>query len=302
MNDQERRRQLAHFLRTRRERLSPEQVGLPAGLHRRTPGLRREELALLAGMGATWYTRLEQGRDIRVSAQVLESLARVLHLDAEERNHLFLLAHEHLPADLSPLTAGISPSLQYILDTMGICPAYIIGPNWDLLGWNQATCRVYADFDAMSTRERNVLWFLFTSPKARELLVDWQGDAQRALALFRASTGRYVGERWFTTLVTDLKQISPEFREWWPRHDVQRVHTGKQALNHPIVGRLVLQSTTLQVIDHPDVRLIVYTPLREEDTAQKLVVLTGSASIRLEGFFPAERKNSDNSSNKHTLY
>lgn len=278
MDDQERRRQLAHFLRTRRERLSPEQVGLPAGPRRRTPGLRREELALLAGMGATWYTRLEQGRDIRVSAQVLESLTRVLHLDTEERNHLFLLAHEHLPADPSLLTAGISPSLQYILDTLGICPAYVIGPNWDMLGWNQAACRVYTDFNAKSARERNVLWFLFTNPQARELLVDWPGDAQRALALFRASTGRSVGERWFTTLVTDLKQISPEFREWWPRHDVQRVHTGKQELNHPMVGRLVFQSTTWQVIDQPDVRLIVYTPLPEGGTEQKLVSLAGSAS------------------------
>jgi transcriptional regulator with XRE-family HTH domain len=243
MNDQERRRQLAHFLRTRRERLSPEQVGLSPGTRRRTPGLRREELALLAGIGAMWYTRLEQGRDIRVSMQVLESLARVLHIDAEERNHLFILAHEHLPTDPSPLTTVISAPLQYILDTMGICPAYISGPDWDVLDWNQAMCRIYADFDAMSARERNVLWFLFTNPKARTLLVDWEGDTRRALALFRASTGRYVGERWFTTLVTDLKQISPEFRDWWPRHDVQRVHTGKQELNHPIVGRLVMQAT-----------------------------------------------------------
>jgi transcriptional regulator with XRE-family HTH domain len=277
MNDQERRTQLAHFLRTRRERLSPEQVGLPIGTRRRTPGLRREELALLAGMGATWYTRLEQGRDITVSAQVLESLARVLHLDAEERNHLFILAHEHLPADPSPPTAVISTPLQHILDTMGICPAYVIGPNWDMLGWNQAMCRVYTDFDAMSARERNVLWFLFTNPKSRTLLADWEGDAQRSLALFRASTGRYVGERWFTTLVADLKQTSPEFREWWLRHDVQRVHTGKQELNHPIVGRLVMQSTTLQVIDHPDLRLIIYTPLSEGDTANKLAILAGPA-------------------------
>jgi hypothetical protein len=228
-------------------------------------------------MGATWYTRLEQGRDIRVSAQVLESLARVLQLDAEERTHLFLLAHEHVPVELSPLTKGIRPSLQYILDTLGICPAYVIGPNWDMLAWNEAARRVFADFDAMSTRERNVLWYLFTNPQARTLLVNWPADAQRALALFRASTGRYIGERWFTTLVADLKQVSPEFRQWWPRHDVQRVHTGKQELNHPLVGQLVLQSTTLQVIDQPNVRLIVYTPLPEGDTVQKLVALADSA-------------------------
>lgn len=144
-----------------------------------------------------------------VSAQVLESLARVLHLDREERNHLFMLAHEHLPADTSPPVAVISPQLQFILDTMGICPAYVIGPRWDILAWNQAMCHVYTDFNVMSARERNVLWYLFTNPQARTLLVDWQGDAQRALALFRASTGRYVGESWFTTLVKDLKQISP---------------------------------------------------------------------------------------------
>jgi hypothetical protein len=111
------------------------------------------------------------------------------------------------------------------------------------------------------------------------LLKDWPGDAQRALALFRASTGRSVAERWFTALVTDLKQISPEFREWWPRHDVQRVHTGKQELNHPMVGRLVLQSMTLQVIDQPDARLIVFIPLPEGDTEQKLVTLAGSVSM-----------------------
>jgi len=120
--------------------------------------------------------------------------------------------------------------------------------------------------------------FLFTNPQARTLLVDWQGDAQRALALFRASTGRYVGERWFTTLVHDLKHISPEFREWWPRHDILRVHTGKQELKHLIVGQLVMQATTLQVVDHPDVRLIIYTPLPEGDTANKLALLASLAS------------------------
>ncbi len=122
MNDQERRRELAQFLRTRRERLSPEAVGLPGSPRRRTPGLRREELAFVASIGVTWYTRLEQGRNITVSPQVLESLAKVFDLDAAERNHLFILAREQLPADPFPLTDIISPALQCILDSMGIYP------------------------------------------------------------------------------------------------------------------------------------------------------------------------------------
>lgn len=276
MNDQERRKELAQFLRTRRERLSPEQVGLPPSTRRRTPGLRREELALLAGIGATWYTRLEQGRAITVSAQVLESLARVLRLDADERNHLFILAREHLPADPYPLTALVSPALQRILDRMGHYPAYVVGPRWDIVAWNQATCRVCADFATMPPRERNILWFLFTNPLQRVRLVDWEREARGTLALFRASTERYVGEPWFTSLVADLKQVSPEFRDWWPRHDVQGVHSGKKELNHPLVGRLVVQATTFQVVDAPDLRMIVYTPVPETETANKLAQLAVS--------------------------
>jgi hypothetical protein len=125
--------------------------------------LRREELALAAGIGVTWYTRLEQGRDITVSPQVLESLARVFALDAAERNHLFVLAREQLPADPSPLTDVISPALQYILDTMGICPAYIANPRRDIIAWNQAMCRVYTDFVVLPLHERNIARFLFTN-------------------------------------------------------------------------------------------------------------------------------------------
>src|SRR5450631_2323677 len=133
MNDQERRNELAHFLRTRRERISPEAVGLPGGSRRRTPGLRREELAAVAGIGVTWYTSLEQGRAITVSTQVLESLARALHLNTVERNHLFLLARQQQPADPSPFTTAVSPMLQRILDTIGTSPAYIANPSFDLL-------------------------------------------------------------------------------------------------------------------------------------------------------------------------
>ncbi|WP_236602014.1 helix-turn-helix transcriptional regulator [Ktedonobacter sp. SOSP1-52] len=273
MDDQERRRELAHFLRTRRERLSPEDAGLPVGTRRRTPGLRREELAVLAGIGVTWYTRLEQGREITVSTQVLESLAQVLQLDSAERNHLFILAREQVPADPHPLTAMIDPALQHILDTFGTYPAYIANPRWDIIAWNQSMMRVYSDFSAMSNRDRNILRYMFTNPQQRTLLADWEKEAQGLLAVFRSSTERYVGEPWFSALVVDLEQTSPEFRQWWPRHDIQGVHTGKKELQHPLVGRLALQSTSFQVIDAPDLRMVVYTPLPELDTAQKLAQL-----------------------------
>src|SRR5258706_6993121 len=270
MNDQERRNELAHFLRTRRERISPEAVGLPGGSRGRTPGLRREELAWLAGIGVTWYTSLEQGRAILVSTQVLESLARVLDLNAVERNHLFLLARQQQPTDPYPFTAAVSPELQRILDSMGTSPAYVANPRWDLLAWNQAMACVYIDFGSLPLRERNILRLTFTHPLRRMLLANWEQDAQGLLALFRASTERYVGESWRKTLVAELELASPEFRAWWPHHAIQATHTGKKELNHPLVGRLVLQPTTFPVTDAPDLRMVIYTPLSGANTAKKL--------------------------------
>ncbi len=274
MNDQERRRELAHFLRTRRERTSPEAAGLPGGSRRRTPGLRREELAVVAGIGVTWYTSLEQGRDITVSTQVLESLARVLHLNAVERTHLFFLARQQQPIDSFPFTVTVSPILQHILDTMGTSPAYITNPGFDLLAWNQALVCVYqTDFGALPVRERNLLRLMFTHPSQRLLLPNWEQAAQGLLAQFRVSTERYVGESWRETLITELAHVSPLFRAWWSQHALQATHTEKKELHHPLVGRLVLQPTTFQVMDTPDVRMVVYTPLAEAHTAQKLAQL-----------------------------
>jgi transcriptional regulator with XRE-family HTH domain len=274
MNEKARRAELAQFLRTRRERIAPRQVGLPPGTRRRTPGLRREELALLAGVGATWYTWLEQGRAITASGQVLESLARVLQLDADERTHLFILARQQLPADPLPLTQTIDPAFQLILDTMGIYPALVLSSRWDIIAWNQAACQMFADFSTMTSRERHILWFLFTDPRHRAMAVDWEKEAQRFLALFRASTQRSVGEAWLTELVHNLGQVSPEFREWWSRHDIQGVQTEHKHLIHPLVGLLVLQAKTFQVADHPDLQMIVYTPVSETGTAAKLAVLS----------------------------
>ncbi len=253
-DDKGRRAALTRFLRARRERLSPAQVGLPPGGRRRTPGLRREELAQIAGVGTTWYTWLEQGRDIKVSAGVLDSIARALQLDPDER------------------------ALRNIIEAVEPYPAYAMDARWTVVAWNAAACRVFADFAALSPRERNIVWFAFTHPSQRLLLVEWEREVRGVLALFRSSTGPYVNEPWFRDLVADLEAVSPEFRAWWPRGDVRAAHGGPKTLDHPHVGRLVVQPTTLQVADAPGLRLAVYPPA-DADTSRKLTMLYQSARV-----------------------
>lgn len=281
MNDKKRRQELAQFLRTRRERLSPEAVGLPAGSRRRTPGLRREELSQLAGMGVTWYTRLEQGQDISVSPQLLESLVRVFDLNAVERNHLFVLAREQMPADPYPLTNRISPQLQGILDSIN-APAYVINPRWDIVGWNQAMSRVFSDFEGAAMAERNIPRSLFTNPLMRTRLRNWEKEARGILALLRASSDRYVKEPWFKALVTELQQTSPEFREWWAQHDIQATYAAPKELNHSIVGLLLLQTSTFQVVDAPDLQMVIFTAA-EAETARKLIRLAEPMEVQQTG-------------------
>ena len=278
MNEKERRLELAQFLRTRRERISPSQVGFSVGKRRRTPGLRREELAIVAGVGTTWYTWLEQGRDIKVSVPVLESVARVLQLDTDERAHLFILAREQLPATPLPAEETVDPTLQLILDSMGVYPAYVVCPRWDIIAWNQTACQVYADFSTMPLRERNFLWLLFTDQRLRTRLVDWEEKAQHALASFRISTQSFIGEACLTEMVTSLKQMSPEFREWWPRYDVQGCNTSQTRLNHPHVGLLTMQATPFQLAGHPGLQMMVETPLPGTDTLAKLTTLSEAGS------------------------
>jgi transcriptional regulator with XRE-family HTH domain len=269
-HDAERRAELAHFLRTRRQRLLPAQVGLPVVGRRRTPGLRREELAALAGVGTSWYTWLEQGRAIQVSPQVLDSLARVLQLEAEERMHLFILARGEIPTSTASPTETVDTSLQQMLDALGIYPAYVVNARWDVVAWNEAARRVFLDFAALAGRERNLLWLLFTSFELRQLYLDWEGVAQRMLALFRVSTTRSVGEPLFLELIADLSTHSPEFQVWWPRHDIASSPREEKTLNHPLVGQLVLHTNPLQVAHAPDCWMLVYTPLTQSDSHARL--------------------------------
>jgi transcriptional regulator with XRE-family HTH domain len=282
MDERERRQALADFLRTRRARLTPADVGMPPGLRRRTPGLRREEVAQLAHIGTSWYVWLEQGRDVHPSPQVLESLAQALRLTLNERRHLFLLAGQPLPLHDSPMEASVSAALQQVLDDLNPSPAYAVGRRWDYLAWNKAADGLFAISEASSRYARNLVWRLFTSPTMRKR-PNWEQIARSTLAEFRAANARYPGDRWFEELIEDLKQVSPDFRRWWPHHDVVRsALDGRKVIEHRVLGHLEFEHITLQVLSNPDVRIMVYSPLAETrakleqfletETAQRLEI------------------------------
>lgn len=269
MSDLHRLQELANFLKTRRARLTPADVGLPNGSRRRTPGLRREEVAQLANVSVTWYTFLEQGRDIRVSAQVLESIAQALQLTADERTHLFMLAMQQPPSETLLQKRSVSLTLQHLIDHLDFCPAFITSYQFDVLAWNRAACILFGDFASMTTRERNRMWDFFTNPECRQMLMDWEDHAQVMLAWFRNTCGRYLGDVRLTELAEDLQCISPEFRQGWLQHEVQRKNTGLKVYKHPIVGYLEFEYTLLQVTEAPELSLVVYTPLPESGAIER---------------------------------
>lgn len=283
MTSNEQRGELANFLRTRRSRLSPTDVGLPHTARRKTAGLRREEVAQLAGVGITWYTWLEQGRDINVSAQVLDSLARTLRLSAEEKAHLFLLADQAPPQYPVPQQEYVSPFLHKFLEHQGSSPAYITGRRWDVLAWNRAACQVIADFAALPVENRNIVRLVFTNEDFRHRFVDWEGMAQRILAQFRAGSSRYRDDEQLDALITDLQHCSPEFARWWPRHEVQGRQDGQKAVIHPQAGLLTLDHSTFQIEGSPGLKAVVYLPANEE-TARKLEQLYKQAEFTIRQY------------------
>lgn len=270
MRDSQRLQELADFLKTRRARLTPADVGLPTGLRRRTPGLRREEVAQLANLSTTWYTFLEQGRNIRVSAQVLENIAHALQLTSNERSHLFMLALQQPPPAPLLQKDSVSPTLQHLLDHLELCPAFITNYQSNVLAWNSAACALFGDFSQMTARERNRIWDFFTNPACRQMLVDWEEHAQAILAWFRSICGRYLGDATLATLTEDLQRVSPEFRQWWLQHEVQGKHEGLKVYEHPIVGRLEFEYSLFQVTESPELTFVVYSPVPESKTGERL--------------------------------
>jgi transcriptional regulator with XRE-family HTH domain len=273
------RREAGDFLRSRRERLTPPDVGLPNGFRRRTPGLRREEVAMLAGVGTAWYTWLEQGRDVRPSNEVLSALAAALRLDPTERRHLFVL-HDR-PAQ-EPRATGperVDEPLRRMLDSLTGQVAFVLGRRWDILAWNRAAEVVFGPYGRLEGDERNTLHMVFADPDHRRLLVDWEAVARASLAMFRADCARYAGDPDFERLVARLTRLSPEFAQWWPQREVARPLAGQKRIDHPTAGRMVFEYSSLGVSDPPDMKLIVFTPLEDEGTARKLDRLLRDRSV-----------------------
>jgi transcriptional regulator with XRE-family HTH domain len=269
--DDIRRRELGSFLRNRRERIGPEQVGLVQSRRRRTPGLRREEVAQLAGVGITWYTWLEQGRDIHASSQVLDAIARTLRFDAHERAHLFTLAGA---ADTTATDEcqALAPTVQPILDRLEPYPALAVNGRYDLLGYNRTWLSNFPHITDLPAEDRNCLWLAFTDPTWREVVLDWEDAAARMVAGYRAVMAEHVAEPVWKNLVARLQRASPEFAAMWARHDVQAPEGRVKRVQHPTAGLLRLDFTYLWLDRRLGTRIVVYTPA-DQRTRERLEAL-----------------------------
>jgi len=269
-----RRRELASFLRSRRERLHPDDVGLATFGRRRTPGLRREEVAQLAGVGVTWYTWLEQGRDINVSVQVLEALARTLRFDRHERAHLLALAGAG--AGGSTATHRTVPDgVLAVLAQLGSAPAVVMNARRDLLAYNDAYERIFPVLAHLPVEDRNILWLVFTHPVWRSSMPDWETAVPRLVAQFRGAMAEHVAEPAWKDLLKRLLDASPEFAALWERHEVLGPETGCKRYLHAQFGLLRLDFTHLWLDQRIGTRMTVYTPA-DEATRASLTLLAAA--------------------------
>lgn len=253
---------LGAYLRQRRTKLDPAAFGFDAG-RRRTPGLRREELAQLAHISATWYTWLEQGRGGKPSAAVLDRLA--LKLTEAEREHLFLLGLGRLPEVRYRACDAITPRLQRVLDVLTDSPAIVRTATWDVIAWNQAAAAVFTDYGQLAPAERNILRLMFCEPRMRTVQGDWQSVARLVVASFRRDAARAGADAEVAHLVAELSQSSPEFAAMWRDEDVQTDSNGVKHLRHPQLGAITLEFSSFAVDARPDLSLIVYNPVEESD-------------------------------------
>jgi transcriptional regulator with XRE-family HTH domain len=254
--------ELGRLLRSRRERLRPEDVGLPPGTrHRRTQGLRREEVALLANLSTTYYTFLEQGRQLRPSGQVLDALAQALRLSGTERALLYQLAHGTVPAQPEVGAETLAPAVAALVDRMDPYPTYVTGRRWDILAANRAARALFVDWSAKPPEDRNILWFMFTDPRARLVYLDWAREASAQLGRFRAAAARRADDPDFVAFTERLHRASPEAKQWWVRQEVQPLSSGRKRLRHERLGELTFEHVVLQVADAPEQKLVTFSPL-----------------------------------------
>lgn len=225
---------------------------------------------MIAGVGTTWYTWLEQGRDVRPSVEVLTALCEALRLDAAESRHMFILAGRQQPERRALTPEKADGPLLHMLQSLVLQPAYVVGRRWDVLAWNPAAVAVFGDYGLLEGDARNIVHMVFTSPSHRRLLVDWEELARSVLASFRAESAKYVGDPDFERLIALMMRSSPEFRAWWPQRDVARRLSGVKHVRHATAGSMTFEHMSLSIDDGSDMRLVVYTPLAEQNSIAKL--------------------------------
>ncbi|MGY0069427.1 helix-turn-helix domain-containing protein [Streptomyces sp. QTS137] len=269
------RTELSEFLRTRRARLKPEDVGLPdLGRHRRVPGLRREELAQLAGVSVAYYTRLEQGNGRNVSAEVLDSIARALRLTGAEHSHLVHLAKpKQQRRKQQPRTQQTRATLRQLLDTMDAVPAYVAGRRSDILAWNRMAAAVFGDWGALPPQERNWARLVFLDPGYRELFVEWDQKTSDMVGFLRWDAGCHPDDPRLAALVGELSVKSEEFRRLWAAHDVKEKSHGVKRVRHPLVGELTLSFETFRLVDDSEQQLVTYHAEPGSPSAEALRLL-----------------------------
>ncbi|HVZ15268.1 MAG TPA: helix-turn-helix transcriptional regulator [Bauldia sp.] len=255
---------LGTYLKDRRSKLDPASFGLPLK-RRRTPGLRREEVAQRANVSATWYTWLEQGRGGAPSADVLDRIARALMLTDVEREHLFLLGLGRPPEVKYRGREGVSPRLQRLLDALEYSPAYVRSATWDVLAWNRAAQAVLTDYGALPPEERNILRQMFLNPGTRAVQTDWQAVARFVVAAFRADAARAGAEEEMRRLTDELSRQSPEFAAMWRDNDVRGYGEGTKQIRHRKLGLLSLEFSAFAIDGRPDLGMVVYNPATAAD-------------------------------------
>ncbi|WP_374430029.1 helix-turn-helix transcriptional regulator [Ideonella dechloratans] len=269
---------LGSFLRDRRERLDPAACGF-AVARRRTPGLRREEVAQRAHISPTWYTWLEQGRGGAPSAEVLNRLATALMLTDVEREHMFLLGLGRPPEVRYRAAQGVTPRLQRLLDALEVSPALIKTATWDIVAWNRAAAVVLTDYGKLPPDQRNILRMVFGSPRVRAAQHDWPSVARFVIGAFRADVARAGADSEVAQLVEELSLISPEFKSLWEAHDVGTHGEGVKRLQHPVLGSVSLEYSAFSVDGRPDLGLVVYNPATPEDAARIRALLSAPETV-----------------------
>jgi transcriptional regulator with XRE-family HTH domain len=255
---------LGNYLKDRRARLDPATLGFSMG-RRRTPGLRREEVAQLSNISPTWYTWLEQGRGGAPSAEVLNRIAAALMLTDIEREHLFLLGLGRPPEVRYRAAQGVTPRLQRLLDAFEVSPALIKTATWDIVAWNRAAVVVLTDYGALPPGQRNILRLIFGDPRVRAKQHDWESIARFVVGAFRVDAARAGAVSEVSQLVDELCKVSPEFEALWRDNDVRAHGEGVKRLQHPLLGPLELEYSAFAVDGRPDLSMIVYNPVASAD-------------------------------------